>query len=120
MSGFLAVGVEERGATGAAHRADSRKRWDTDDRFTGVADASAFAPPWRSWPRWPAARAGSPKTSQIHLVPHLRGARVDGVRIVQTAPGLHGFGPASVPGQPRPAKGGAGGSPHQPRRNAAA
>jgi len=22
---------------------DSRKRWDTDDRFTGVADASAFA-----------------------------------------------------------------------------
>jgi hypothetical protein len=24
--------------------ADSRKRWDTDDRFTGVADASAFAP----------------------------------------------------------------------------
>src|SRR5262249_57025310 len=27
--------------------------------------------------------------------------------------------PASVPGQPRPAKGGAGGSPHQPRKNAA-
>ena len=24
--------------------ADSRQRWDTDDRFTGVADASAFAP----------------------------------------------------------------------------
>ena len=24
--------------------ADSRKRWDTDDRFTGVADASALAP----------------------------------------------------------------------------
>ena len=24
--------------------ADSRKRWDSDDRFTGMADASAFAP----------------------------------------------------------------------------
>jgi hypothetical protein len=23
---------------------DARKRWDTDDRFTGVADASVFAP----------------------------------------------------------------------------
>jgi hypothetical protein len=31
-----------------ADTADPLKRWDTDDRFTGVADASAFARPSRS------------------------------------------------------------------------
>src|SRR5215469_9245488 len=61
--------------------ADARKRWDTDDRFTGVADASAFAPAVEELaalarrPRWVA------EDPELHLAPHLRGASVDGLRI---------------------------------------
>ena len=63
--------------------AESRKRWDTDDRFTGVADASAFAPAVEELadltrrPGWVA------EDPEIHLVPHLRSASVDGARIVE-------------------------------------
>jgi hypothetical protein len=45
-----------------ADTADSRKRWDTDDRLTGVADAGGFAPAIDELPPWPSAPAGSPKT----------------------------------------------------------
>src|SRR5215475_14724854 len=61
--------------------ADARKRWDTDDRFTGVADASAFAPAVEELaelarrPRWVA------EDPELHLAPHLRRASVDGLRI---------------------------------------
>src|SRR5215467_7892411 len=61
--------------------ADARKRWDTDDRFTGVADASAFAPAIDELaalarrPRWIA------EDPELHLAPHLRRASVDGLRI---------------------------------------
>src|SRR5262245_8701631 len=60
--------------------ADAR-RWDTDDRFTGVADASAFAPAVEELaalarrPRWVA------EDPELHLAPHLRGAAVEGLRI---------------------------------------
>ena len=60
---------------------DSRKRWDTDDRFTGVADGSAFAAGVEELaglarrPGWVAEEPG------VHLVPHLRGARVAGLRL---------------------------------------
>lgn len=66
-----------------AHVADARKRWDTDDRFTGVADASAFAHAIEELaalarrPRWVA------EDPQIHLAPHLRGASVEGLRIAE-------------------------------------
>jgi hypothetical protein len=70
--------------------ADSRKRWDTDDRFSGVADASAFAPAVEEL----AALARRPdwvaEDPEIHLVPHLRGASVDGVRITQIRTGEDG------------------------------
>ena len=70
--------------------ADSPKRWDTDDRFTGVADASAFAPAVEEL----AALARRPgwvaEDPQIHLVPHLRGASVDGVRIMEIHTGEDG------------------------------
>ena len=70
--------------------ADSRQRWDTDDRFTGVADASAFAPAVEEL----AALARRPdwvaEGPEIHLVPHLRGASVDGVRITQIRTGEDG------------------------------
>lgn len=70
--------------------ADSRKRWDSDDRFTGVADASAFAPAVEEL----AALARRPgwiaEDPEIHLVPHLRGASVDGMRIVEIRTGQDG------------------------------
>jgi hypothetical protein len=70
--------------------ADSRKRWDTDHRFVGVADASAFAPAVEEL----AALARRPdwvaEDPEIHLVPHLRGASVDGMRIVETRTGEDG------------------------------
>ena len=70
--------------------ADSRKRWDTDDRFVGVADASAFAPAVEEL----AALARRPdwvaEDPEIHLAPHLRGARVGGVRIVEIRTGEDG------------------------------
>jgi hypothetical protein len=69
---------------------DSRKRWDTDDRFTGVADASAFAPAVEEL----AALARRPgwvaEDPEIHLVPHLHSARADGVRIVEIGTGEDG------------------------------
>jgi hypothetical protein len=66
---------------------DARKRWDTDDQFTGVADASQFAPAVEELaelarrPRWVA------EDPELHLAPHLRRASVDGLRIgeIQTA-----------------------------------
>lgn len=70
--------------------AESRKRWDTDDRFSGVADASAFAPAVEELaalarrPRWVA------EDPEIHLVPHLRGADVDGLRITRIRTGEDG------------------------------
>ena len=60
---------------------DPRQRWDTDDRFTGVADAGAFAAPVEELaglarrPGWVA------EEPEAHLVPHLRGAEVAGLRL---------------------------------------
>ena len=70
--------------------ADSRKRWDSDDRFTGMADASAFAPAVEELaalahrPGWVAEDPG------IHLAPQRRSASVDGVRIIQIRTGQDG------------------------------
>jgi len=70
--------------------ADARKRWDTDDRFAGVADASAFAPAVEEL----AALARRPdwvaEDPEIHLAPHLRRASVDGLRIVEIRTGQDG------------------------------
>jgi hypothetical protein len=63
--------------------ADSRKRWDTDDRFTGVADASGFAgaiEELAALARRPGWVAEEP---DAHLVPHLRGAGVAGLRLLE-------------------------------------
>ena len=63
--------------------ADSRKRWDTDDRFTGVADAGVFAAAIEELaalarrPGWVAEEPGA------HLVPHLRGAGVAGLWLLE-------------------------------------
>lgn len=60
---------------------DPRMRWDTDDRFTGVADAGAFAAAIEELavlarrPGWVA------EEPDVHLVPHLRSAEVPGLRL---------------------------------------
>jgi hypothetical protein len=64
-----------------ADTADPRRRWDTDDRFTGVAEASAFAPAIEElavFARRPGWVAEEP---EAHLVPHLPGASVPGLRL---------------------------------------
>jgi hypothetical protein len=69
---------------------DARKRWDTDDQFTGVADASQFAPALEALaalarrPRWVA------EDPELHLAPHLRRASVDGLRIGEIRTGHDG------------------------------
>jgi hypothetical protein len=69
-----------------AETADSSKRWDTDDRHTGVADASAFAPAIEEL----AALARRPgwvtEDPESHLVPHLQEAGVPGLRVLGYQP----------------------------------
>jgi hypothetical protein len=58
-----------------------RPRWDTDTTFTGVADAAALAAAIEELavlarrPDWVA------EEPEAHLVPHLRGANVAGLRL---------------------------------------
>lgn len=62
--------------------AGPRQRWDTDDRFTGIADAGALAAAideLAALARRPGWVAEEP---EAHLVPHLRGAGVAGLRVV--------------------------------------
>ena len=60
----------------------SHKRWDADDRFVGVTDASGFAAAIEEL----AALARRPgwvaEDPYVHLVPHLRAAAVEGLRLV--------------------------------------
>jgi hypothetical protein len=69
-----------------ADTADSSKRWDTDDRYTGVADASDFAPAIEEL----AALARRPgwvtEDPESHLVPHLQEADVPGLRVLGYQP----------------------------------
>ena len=69
-----------------ADTADSSKRWDTDDRYTGVADASSFAPAIEEL----AALARRPgwvaENPEIHLIPHLQDADVPGLRVLGCQP----------------------------------
>lgn len=65
--------------------ADSRKRWDTDERFAGVADASAFAAAVEALAelaRRPGWVTEEPEEPEVHLVPHLRDAGIDGLQLV--------------------------------------
>lgn len=66
-----------------ADTADPRRRWDTDDRFVGVADASSFATAVEEL----AALARRPgwvaEEPEVHLVPHVRGASAAaGLRLI--------------------------------------
>lgn len=69
---------------------EPRQRWDTDDRFIGVADAGVFADAVQELaqlarrPGWVAEEPG------VHLVPHLENASVPGVRVLSCDTGDDG------------------------------
>jgi hypothetical protein len=72
-----------------AERPDSRRRWDTDAQFTGVADASVFAANVEELAglvRRPGWVAGNPEP---HLVPLLRDGAA-GLRLTEYRAGGHG------------------------------
>jgi hypothetical protein len=80
----------EAGSWKMADPIDPRKRWDTDERFTGVADASLFAASLEKL----AALARRPgwvaEEPEVHLVPHLRGANVAGLLLLDWRSGEDG------------------------------
>jgi hypothetical protein len=80
-----------------------RRRWDTDERFTGVSDASEFASAaddLGALARRPGWVAEEP---EAHLVPHLLAAAPAGLRVVETSVGDGGV--LSVRAEPTGADG---------------
>ena len=73
-----------------ADTADSLKRWDTDDRFTGVADATAFAPAIEELASLARRTGWVAEEPQAHLVPRLRRAHVDGLELAVCQAGQDG------------------------------
>ena len=70
---------------------DARRRWDTDDRFTGVADATAFAPAVEELARLARRPGWVAEEPEVHLVPHLRRAAVAGLRVLGCTTGDDGI-----------------------------
>ncbi|HET7014085.1 MAG TPA: hypothetical protein VFI65_09245 [Streptosporangiaceae bacterium] len=69
---------------------EDRRRWDTDERFIGVADASEFAAAaddLGALARRPGWVAEEP---EAHLVPHLLSAEQAGLRVIETSVGNDG------------------------------
>jgi hypothetical protein len=82
--------------------AGPRKRWDTDDRLVGVADASAFAAAVDELAAL-ARRAGwVAEDPEVHLLPHLRDG-VEGLPIAETRAGQDGV--LTVTAEYRPGEG---------------
>ena len=73
-----------------ADAVDSRKRWDTDDRFVGVADASVFAAAVEALAVLARRPGWVSEEPEVHLVPHLRDARVAGLRLLDYQTGDDG------------------------------
>jgi hypothetical protein len=70
--------------------ADPRRRWDTDDRFTGVADASAFAAAIDELAALARCAGWVAEEPEAHLVPHLRTGHVAGLRLAGWSTGEDG------------------------------
>jgi hypothetical protein len=69
---------------------EPRRRWDTDERFVGVADATAFAAAvdeLAALARRPGWVAEEP---EVYLVPHLRDASPAGLRLLDCTAGQDG------------------------------
>jgi hypothetical protein len=63
--------------------ADSRRRWDTDDRLVGVADASGFAQGIEELAELARRPGWVAEEPEAHLVPHLRDANITGLQLVE-------------------------------------
>jgi hypothetical protein len=74
------------GSLTMADTADSGKRWDTDDRFTGAADASGFAPAIDELAELARRPGWVTEDPENHLVPHLQQANVPGLRVLGYQP----------------------------------
>ncbi len=66
------------------------QRWDTDDRFTGVADARAFASAADDLAELARRDGWVAEEPELHLVPHLRAASRTGLRLIETSVGSDG------------------------------
>ena len=66
-----------------ADMTDPRQRWDTDERFAGVADASAFASGVEELAELARRPGWVTEEPEAHLVPHLRDATIDGLQVVE-------------------------------------
>src|SRR5215471_2525342 len=102
-----------------ADTADPLKRWDTDDRFTGVADATAFAPAIEELASLARRTGWVAEEPQAHLVPRLRGAHVDGLELAVCQAGQDGV--LNIVAHHRPGAGRAATRQHSaaiPRTNA--
>lgn len=62
--------------------ADPRRRWDTDDRFTGVADARDFAAAADELLRLANLPGWVAEDPDVHMVPHLRDSGPTGLRLL--------------------------------------
>lgn len=61
---------------------EARRRWDTDDRFVGVADASELAPGVEELAELARRPGWVAEEPEAHLAPHLRSADVAGLQLV--------------------------------------
>jgi hypothetical protein len=63
--------------------AESQRRWDTDDRLVGVADASGFAHGIEELAELARRPGWVAEEPEVHLVPHLREANIAGLRLTE-------------------------------------
>lgn len=63
--------------------ADSQRRWDTDDRLVGVADASGFAHGIEELAELARRPGWVAEEPEVHLVPHLREANIAGLHLTE-------------------------------------
>jgi hypothetical protein len=63
--------------------AKDERRWDTDDRFVGVADASGFARGIEQLAELARRPGWVAEEPEVHLVPHLREANIAGLQLTE-------------------------------------
>ena len=73
-----------------ADTADPRRRWDTDERFTGVNDAREFAAAADELVRLARLPGWVAEDPDVHMVPHLREPATEELRLLEATTGDHG------------------------------
>jgi hypothetical protein len=73
-----------------ADAAGARRRWDTDERYAGVADPAVFAPAVEELAALSRRPGWVAEEQEAHLVPHLRDDGVSGLHVLECTAGDHG------------------------------